>query len=74
MKGCIRIQADVTAIDLWIASNRLIFNIHKSVAMLIGSSQKDKEKSINLSVNGKKLKQVLCQIYCNYRYWDDHVN
>ena len=67
-----------TAIDLWMASNRLIFNINKSVAMLIGSSQKDKEKSITLSVNGKKLKHVLCQIsWYHYRYhliWDDNVN
>ena len=47
--------------------------------MLIGFSRKVKEKSITLSVNGKKLNQVSCVKYLgiiidNHLTWDDHVN
>ena len=39
-------------IETWLMANRMIFNATKTVSMLFGSSQKLKQKSLQLQLNG----------------------
>ena len=66
-------------IGRWMLSNKLKLNLKKSVTMLIGSPQKIKDLSLNISVLGESLINVIKIKYLgvivdNHLKWVDHIN
>ncbi len=73
------IQEEMANIGRWMLSNKLKLNLKKSVTMLIGSPQKIKDLSLNISVLGESLINVIKIKYLgvivdNHLKWVDHIN
>ena len=74
-----RLQEDLYALESWMSSNRLKFNVKKSCIMLVGTRQKLKDKSISVFLSGLQLEQVMHIKYLgliidSHLKWDEHIN
>ena len=66
-------------IDLWMSSNRLRVNPSKTVSMLIGTHQKIRDQTLNISLSGMKISPVTTTKYSglyidNHLRWDNHID
>ena len=75
-----KVNQDMTNVDHWLTQNRMIANVKKTKAMLIGSRQTIKKaEKIKIHLNNKTIEQVTTFDYLGVRVnndlsWEPHIS